>query len=237
MNKKIIPIILFCVLFLSAATSPVKARDDDYGERLMKALNITKKSGMEVFQQDREFGQLRMTISTMINISTALEIFSTDHSGKYPVSLNELSPHYIRNVPGGLSKAGNFPFVYRQKNGGKGYAFYCKGTNYAQFGIPADYPRCSNPVKRTGISEIYLKPGVLNPPYRKPTAESRARDEYIEIMSNLPELLQKKDPKQAKEVRLKMTKLIKSGKLRPDEVKMGNRLIETCLKIEQGKMK
>ncbi len=237
MHRRILPILLLCSFFFFGATSPVKARDDDYGERLMKALSVSPKAGMDGLQQEREIGQLRMTLSTMTNISTALEMFSTDHSGKYPVSLNELSPDYIRNVPRGLSKAGNFPFAYRQKNGGKGYAFYCKGTNYAQFGIPADYPRCSNSVKRTGSYEIYLKPGVLNPPYRKPTAESKVRDEYVEIISNMPELLQKKDPKQAKEVRLKMTKLIKSGKLRPQNVKLGNQLIQECLKIEQGKMK
>lgn len=238
MHKKILPILLLCSFFFFGAISPAKAGEDDYGERLMKALGVSSKAGVDGLQQDREIGQLRMTISTMMNISTALEMFATDHANKYPVSLNELSPDYLRNVPKGLSKAGYFPFAYIQKNGGKGYTFHCKGTNYPQFGIPADYPRCSTtPKNKSVISEIYLKPGTLNPPYRKPTETSKARDLFVDAVSQLPDLIQKKDPRQAKDVRLKLTKAIQTGKLDPKEVEMAKKIIEDCKKIEQGKKK
>lgn len=238
MNKKIISVLLLFAVFFIGAVSIAKADDNDYGERLMKALGVSKKNGMEGLQQDKEIGQLRMTISTIMNISTALEMFATDHAGKYPATLDELSPDYIRNVPKGLSKAGYFPFVYNQKNGGKDYIFYCKGSNYSQFGIPADYPRCiSDSKKKFNNSLIMLKPGVLNPPYRKPTETSKARDLFKEAVTQLPDLIQKKDPKQAKDVRLKLTKAIQSGKLDPKEVDMAKRIIEDCKKIEQGRMK
>ncbi len=236
MNKKIIPVILFCVLFIYGAISPAKA--DDYGDRLMKALGVSKKPGAEGLQQEREIGQLNMTLCTMTNIATALEMFSTDHSGKYPVSLNELSPNYLRNVPKGLSKAGYFPFAYIQKNGGKGYTFHCKGVNYPQFGIPADYPRRSADLNNLSfISETYLKPGVVMPSYREPAKKSKERYLFMKAFSQVPELVQKRDPKQAKDIRLNLTKAIQSGKLSPKEVERAKDLIESCKKIEQEKKK
>lgn len=238
MFKKILPILLLYFVFFFTTISPVKAGDDDYNERLMKALNVSPKAGTDGLQQNREIAQLIATISSMKIIATGLEMYTTDHSGKYPSSLNDLiSSKTMKYIPTGYSKAGHFPFVYISKNGGKEYTLYCKGSNFSQFGIPANYPRYSQNINSSKLSVIYLKPGVTNPPLQKPTAASEVQDQFKEAVYQLPDLLQKRDPKQAKKVRLQLTKTIKSGKLSQDEVETAQKVIKTCNEIEQGKKK
>ena len=238
MHKKILPILLLCFVFFFTIISPVKAGDDDYSERLMKALNVSPKAGADGLQQNRELAQLIATISSMKVISTGLGMYNTDHSGKYPSSLKELiSSKTMTYIPTGYSKAGHFPFVYISKNGGKEYTLHCKGSNFAQFGIPANYPRYSEKSNSRKLPTIYLKPGVANPPLHKPTAASEVQDQFKEAVYQLPDLLQKRDPKQAKKVRLQLTKAIKSGKLTQDEVETAQKVIKTCNEIEQGRKK
>lgn len=44
-------------------------------------------------------GPLTMCKSNLKNLGTALEIYSTDHAGRYPISLNEVIPKYLKALP------------------------------------------------------------------------------------------------------------------------------------------
>jgi hypothetical protein len=47
----------------------------------------------------REQGQLTACKSNLRNIGTALEMYSTDWSGRYPESMDRLTPNYLRDIP------------------------------------------------------------------------------------------------------------------------------------------
>lgn len=44
-------------------------------------------------------GEFTACQSNCNNIGSALEMYSTDHGGKYPESLGELSPDYLKSIP------------------------------------------------------------------------------------------------------------------------------------------
>jgi len=79
----------------------------------------------------------------MNEICTARDRFSADNAGRYPTSLRQLSPLYLRCVPtcpatgrdtystGYTSASDSFPSVC---------TLVCHGQNHADAGLPADRP-------------------------------------------------------------------------------------------------
>ncbi len=51
------------------------------------------------FVRARARGALTACKSNLKNIGTAMEMYSTDHSGKYPASMNQLTPNYLKTIP------------------------------------------------------------------------------------------------------------------------------------------
>lgn len=51
------------------------------------------------FVRARSQGQLTACKSNLKNIATAMEMWSTDNAGKYPTSLEALTPNYLRSIP------------------------------------------------------------------------------------------------------------------------------------------
>lgn len=51
------------------------------------------------FIRARAQGQLTACKSNLKNIGTALEMYSTDWSGKYPTALATLTPNYLKTIP------------------------------------------------------------------------------------------------------------------------------------------
>ena len=231
MKRKQLVIALMILVMGLMIYSPARAGDDYYSTELLKRLGLKKKTGMEGLEQQRDISRLRLTISSMLNIITAIEIYSTDHKLKYPPSLNALIPKYQRKIPGGLSKNGNLEFGYKMRNNGKGYQLYVKGNKLTYMNIPANYPRCTEKDE----SQIYLKPGVENPPREKPKPGGKYRKMWKKEVHRLPDLLQSQDPKMAKEMRINLTKTIKSGYLNAEEIRIANNIIKSCRKIENKK--
>jgi hypothetical protein len=103
------------------------------------------------FIKARAQGQTTACKSNLKNIGTALEMYSTDWSGKYPTSLDTLTPNYLRTIPE-CPAAGSMTykahFGPKAKGNTEGYADYyyveCAGSSHEDVGIPADYPAFSS---------------------------------------------------------------------------------------------
>lgn len=100
------------------------------------------------FIRARAQGQATACKSNLKNIGTALEMWSTDHGGKYPDSLSKLTPEYLKYIPE-CPAAGKVTYTLRTGPNAplndKHYADYyyleCKGHAHEAAGLPADYPK------------------------------------------------------------------------------------------------
>lgn len=85
--------------------------------------------------------------SNLKNIGTALEIYSTDHNGQYPGSLDELYPEYLKREPScPQAKHATYRASFGPKapfNDGNYQDYYlveCTGDNHPEVTDP-DYPK------------------------------------------------------------------------------------------------
>ena len=102
--------------------------------------------GVPNFARAKAQGQLTACKSNLKNIGTALEMWATDHDGKYPQSLAELTPDYLVEIPQcAAAAADTYSATYELKKhemfGENYYEFFCKGHHHAKAGIQEDYPR------------------------------------------------------------------------------------------------
>ncbi|MCD4786180.1 MAG: zinc-ribbon domain-containing protein [Candidatus Eremiobacteraeota bacterium] len=109
------------------------------------------------FQRARGQGQYVQCQSNCKNIGTALEMYSTDNSGRYPDSLDKLSPDYLRVIPTCAAAGENtYDKSYsswneepkKKKKAGSSfgsstskYTFYCSGHYHKAVGVGANYPQ------------------------------------------------------------------------------------------------
>ena len=95
------------------------------------------------FIRPKHSGGLTACKSNCKNIGSALEMYSTDHEGKYPPKLSKLVPNYLKVIPECLD-AGRVTYKLRTVDP-KGvyvnyYEFCCEGSNHEYYGIYGDYP-------------------------------------------------------------------------------------------------
>ena len=91
--------------------------------------------------------------SNLKNIATALEMYSTDHEGEFPDSLEELTPNYLRKLPRCQRQGQDMPEFFKPYFEAQGIRFeeygYLKQPHYnyelrCRSGHPRhlrDYPR------------------------------------------------------------------------------------------------
>ncbi len=105
------------------------------------------------FVRARAQGQLTACKSNLKNIGTGLEMWSTDNAGKYPKSLNELTPNYLKSIPTcPVAGSDTYSSSYSLKTieGIEGiYEVYCTGSHHSSVGLPNDYPRYNGVVGLT----------------------------------------------------------------------------------------
>jgi hypothetical protein len=79
------------------------------------------------------------------SIATSLEMYATDHGGRYPSSLMELVPKYLPAIPRcPLSDHDTYLEGYSIKSRPDWYLVYCRGDAHAKDGLAADFPRFSS---------------------------------------------------------------------------------------------
>lgn len=92
------------------------------------------------FLRARAQGQLTACKSNMKNIGTALEMYSTDSYGRYPVDLTIITPNYLKVIPT-CASAGANTYAYTYTQVPDCYTTYCSGAYHTTINNTADYPQ------------------------------------------------------------------------------------------------
>ncbi|MCE7874620.1 hypothetical protein DYH09_30215 [bacterium CPR1] len=84
--------------------------------------------------------------SNLKNIATALEMYSSDNEGRYPVDLGGLTPNYLKVIPGcaATGKKDTYSGSYEAQAGPDSFTIFCKGENHTRAGYPrltANFPQ------------------------------------------------------------------------------------------------
>ncbi len=88
----------------------------------------------------RPLSQLTGCHSRLKSISTALEAFSVLNNGKYPKSLAQLTPCYLKTIPCcPATRTDTYSMSYFSN--GDAYTFFCSGEGHVRAAEPAGYPR------------------------------------------------------------------------------------------------
>lgn len=79
--------------------------------------------------------------SNLKNIATALEMYSTDNAGRYPTSLKQLAPDYLRSIPT-CPAAGKdtYSSSYTSSQNPDAFTVYCSGNNHKDVDAGENYP-------------------------------------------------------------------------------------------------
>lgn len=86
-------------------------------------------------------GHLTACKSNLKNIGTALEMYSTDHEGRYPTSPALLTPNYLKTIPT-CPSVGWVTYQFQMASSPDVYTVVCAGRNHKNGGIDAyNYPQ------------------------------------------------------------------------------------------------
>lgn len=98
------------------------------------------------FVRCRNYGPLTSCKSNLKNIATALEMYSTDNAGRYPDSLERLTPQYLKALPScPCAQRVTYSQGYRRHAQPDRFSVYCYGFNHETAGIQLpNYPRYYN---------------------------------------------------------------------------------------------
>lgn len=98
----------------------------------------------------RQQSELTACKSNLKNMGTAMEMYSTDWSGKYPTgnAFEALTPNYLKTLPACPSGgAGTYRMAlgpeakYNTKNYTDYYFIECRGVSHGHVGVPRNYPQ------------------------------------------------------------------------------------------------
>ena len=100
------------------------------------------------FIRARAQGQATSCESNCKNIGTAMEMYSTDNSGRYPSVISttagaaNLVPNYLKTIPS-CPSAGidTYSGSFSSTSNPDAYSFYCSGTNHTGAGFLAGFPQ------------------------------------------------------------------------------------------------
>ena len=99
------------------------------------------------FVRARAQGSMTPCKSNLKNIGTALEMYSTDWSGKYPASTTMLTPKYLKTTPECPAAASNSYRAYfgsgatfNPKHYEDYYYIECYGENHKPVSVTGNYP-------------------------------------------------------------------------------------------------
>lgn len=73
------------------------------------------------------------------NLGTALEMWSCDYNGRYPRTLFQITPDYLRVIPT-CPAAGSSTYVYTVSHDPEAFTIYCSGNNHAHAGLGVNQP-------------------------------------------------------------------------------------------------
>lgn len=92
------------------------------------------------FARARTAGTLTACKSNLKNLGTALEMYGTDYSGRYPTSLSRITPNYLKSIPTcPAASAETYSASYASASNPDSYTLCCRGSHHQ--GLPANFPQ------------------------------------------------------------------------------------------------
>lgn len=97
-------------------------------------------------------GRLSACKQNVRAMASAIESYATDNRGRYPSTLNRLSPAFISALPTCPVTKSSSPYEtgYESSTGPDNYTISCAGGNHTTVGLPANYPQYN---AATGLSD------------------------------------------------------------------------------------
>ena len=107
------------------------------------------------FTRARAQGQLTACKSNEKNIATGLEMWASDHKGKYPKQLSDLvggeNGGYLKQIPTcPAAEEDTYSASYKISADGKQFEIYCSGHNHKALDVPPNKPAFNS---ETGLIE------------------------------------------------------------------------------------
>lgn len=94
------------------------------------------------FIRARGGGQLTACKANLKNVATSLELYSTDHSGRFPDNMTTLTPNYLKTLPRcPVAQVDTYSGSYVATILPDTYVFYCEGQWHVGMSLPPDYPQ------------------------------------------------------------------------------------------------
>jgi hypothetical protein len=88
-------------------------------------------------------------------IATGLEMYASDHAGKYPAALKVLVPTYLKSIPEcPAAHKDTYSSTWRTA-GSEGFYMHCSGNHHGDFGLKAEQPTYN---ARHGLGPAALLP-------------------------------------------------------------------------------
>ncbi|MCL5035781.1 MAG: zinc-ribbon domain-containing protein [Chloroflexi bacterium] len=95
------------------------------------------------FMRARAHGQMTACESNMKNIGTACEMYATDNVGRYPPSLQYLTPDYLQALPRCIST--DLEYGYESAIEPDAYTIWCSGASaHTAVGVNTGFPQYSS---------------------------------------------------------------------------------------------
>lgn len=94
------------------------------------------------FVRARAHGQATACKSNLKNIGTALEMWSTDNSGRFPTQLSQVAPNYLRIMPT-CPAAGKdtYSATFQSAANPDAYTVFCSGSHHVDAQYSPNYPQ------------------------------------------------------------------------------------------------
>lgn len=94
------------------------------------------------FLRARAQGMVTACKANLKNMGTALEMYATDNSGRYPTALATLSPSYLRVLPTCPSTGAQPSYGYSSTSIPDSYTVFCSGGNaHSAVDLSTGYPQ------------------------------------------------------------------------------------------------
>lgn len=88
------------------------------------------------FARARAQGRLTECKSQLKNVGTAIEMYSTDWSGRYPRDIALITPKYLKTIPTcPAARRDTYRASYQSHSAPDNYTIFCSGTNHLEAGF------------------------------------------------------------------------------------------------------
>ncbi|MDQ7823375.1 MAG: type II secretion system protein GspG [Candidatus Eremiobacteraeota bacterium] len=161
-----------CLVVLSAGNLQAS---EQKGPCLYSQASPTDRQTLEkveaYFLQQKAQAQAKACLSNLKSLSTALDMYQSDHGGKYPAGLEALVPRYLTRMPQCWACwKDTYSATYKVTQGGRGFSYCCGGTYHQVIGLGPNLPAYDS-VKGLAPAKIpevqCTDPDVLNHPLVK----------------------------------------------------------------------